>query len=72
VAREVQYPSLQARLDTPEFYVPFIDVRWSSHLEHRRAARCRSQVNSGFELVKIWATNLRSFIPRRLSTVAWP
>jgi hypothetical protein len=39
VVREVQYPSLEARLDAPEFYVPFIDVGGSVTLNIACSAR---------------------------------
>ena len=43
VAREVQYPSLEARLDAPEFYVPFIDVGGSVTLNVACSAGCPNE-----------------------------
>jgi predicted permease len=40
VAREVEYPSLEPRLDAPEFYVPFIDVGGQVTLNIACSARC--------------------------------
>jgi predicted permease len=42
LVREVHYPSLEARLDAPEFYVPFIDVGGQVSLSVGCSAHCPS------------------------------
>jgi predicted permease len=43
VAREVQLPTLDARLDAPEFYYPFVDVGGLSSLSITCAERCPNE-----------------------------
>jgi predicted permease len=43
LVREVHYPSLEARLDGPEFYVPFLDVGGQVSVSVACSARCPNE-----------------------------